>query len=152
MSAIYKRSLGMTYNERALELEIGGGVSGYSTEEPVQEIRPLDLDKIDAYRTREELADIEIDFMLAEEHMQALAVEHPKYVWHVGRILSQRLDQLADEGKSVDAEMYPEAQALAEEIIAANPDKNAAELAEVVEAMVDMIQAEARLRHYTLAA
>ena len=154
MSEIYKRSMGMTYDERELEKELGGGVSGYSVEQPEPQFHPLSGFEIDW-----ESADAELNALLAkeamlaaEERMEEIAIEHPKYTWHVGQLLAARLDQMAHDGQPVDEEMFSEATDLAQEIVMANPDKNAEELRDVVEAMIEMIQAERRMRRYALAA
>ena len=154
MSELYKRSLGMTYNERALEVELGGGVSGYTNDEaelttPYNEPVEVNWQTFDA---QVEALLAEEAMRAAEERMEEIAIEHPKYTWHVGKILSDRLEQLSRDGQPVDAEMFVEASDLVQEIIDANPDKNADELHEVIDAMLEMIQAEARVRHYTLAA
>jgi hypothetical protein len=154
MSAIYKRSMGMTYNDRELAKELGGGVSGYATDETVPTTPyalPVELDW-ETFDAQVEALLAEEAMRAAEERMEEVAIEHPKYTRHVGTILSDWLERMSREGKPVDAEMFVEAPDLAQEIVAANPDKNADELREVVEAMLDMIQAEHRLRQYTLAA
>ena len=154
MSEIYRRSMGMTYDERRLELEIGSGVTGYSVERPEPTYRESSGVEIDW-----ESADAELNALLAkeamlaaEERMEEIAIEHPKYTWHVGQLLAARLDQMALDGRPVDEGMFLEAADLAQEIVLANPDKNAEELRDVVEAMIVMIQAESRMRRYTLAA
>lgn len=178
MSEIYKRSLGYTYNQDALRREVDAGMAGYDVTPPeiiaddlsveVRELSRLEqlqaelmewhmyeavnggLDEYD--RTQVVMIETEIVFREYEEKMSELAIEHPRYSGHVGKILTDRLDALAAFGHPVDPEMYIEAEQLAEEIVAANPDKNAEELIEIVETMVGMIQAEARLRLYELAA
>lgn len=152
MSEIYKRSMGLTYNPDALRHELDNGTAGYDTSSVDTIARPLDTAHIDEYRMLESFADIETEFFIAEEAMRDVAIEHPKYTWHVGQILSERLDEMKEHGHPVDAEMYIEAQQLAEEIVTANPDKNAEELSQIVTTMVGMIQAEYRVRHYALAA
>lgn len=146
--------MGMTYDERRLELEIGSGVTGYSVERPEPTYRESSGVEIDW-----ESADAELNALLAkeamlaaEERMEEIAIEHPKYTWHVGQLLAARLDQMALDGRPVDEGMFLEAADLAQEIVLANPDKNAEELRDVVEAMIVMIQAESRMRRYTLAA
>lgn len=154
MSEIYKRSLGMTYDERELEKELGGGVSGYTIDETelrTPYIEPVEIEW-QAFDTQVEALLAEEAMRSAEERMEEIAVEHPKYTWHVGRALSDRLEQLSRDGAPVDTEMFAEASDLAQEIVAANPDKDADELREVVEAMLEMIQAEYKVRRYTLAA
>lgn len=87
--------------------------------------------------------------VIVEEYAQQmieLAEEHPVYTWHVGVLLAERLDELKSEGYPVDAEMYLEAEALADEIVKANPDKNANELKEIVETMVELNKAQAQRR------
>lgn len=79
-----------------------------------------------------------------------LAVAHPKYTAHVAKMLIARLDAMAAFGDPVDPEMYVDAHSLAEEIVAANPDKNAEELTVIVETMVAMIQADYRRRQLVL--
>ena len=156
MSEIYKRSLGQTYDPDALRRELDNGTAGYDTSVIDTPTRPLDTAAVSEYRVREELADIESEFFmelcLAEDAMAEVAIEHPQYTWHVGQILSERLDVMKQQGHPVDAEMYIEAQQLADEIVAANPDKDADELSQVVTAMVEMIQAEHRMHQLTLAA
>jgi len=177
MSEIYKRSLGMTYDRRALDIELGGGTSGYDPQ-PIETVGDdLRIDtpatQLDALRNErmqwnmveavsgglsdDELAertllDAEIVLREYEEKMAEVVTIHPKYTWHVGQILIDRLDAMKAQGHPVDAEMYIEAQDLADEIVAANPDKDAGELTEVVETMVAMVQAEARHRQLTMAA
>lgn len=92
------------------------------------------------------LLEAEIAVAKCEESMAEIAEEHPKYAWHVGQLLVDRLDAKKREGLPVDNEMYIEARALAREIVLANPDKNADELTEVVDAMVELVNAEQRLR------
>jgi hypothetical protein len=178
MSEIYKRSLGYTYNEDALRREVDAGMAGYDvtapeiiTDDLTVEVRELSrveqlqaelmewhmyeavnggLDEDD--RIQVVMIETEIVFREYEERMSELAVEHPRYSGHVGKILTDRLDALAAFGHPVDPEMYVEAQELAEEIVAANPDKDAEELSRIVETMVGMIQAEYRLRQYSLVA
>lgn len=92
------------------------------------------------------LLEAEIAVAKCEESMAEIAEEHPKYVWHVGQLLVDWLNAKKREGLPVDDEMYIEAHALAKEIVQANPDKNADELTEVVNAMVELINAEQQLR------
>ncbi len=152
MSEIYNRSMGFTYNERALANELASGTSGYDTISDSSDLTPISRSTVAEYRMSEELADIGVEFMLAEQQMAEVAVEHPKYTWHVGRILTERLEIMEKQGHPVDAEMYLEATQLAEEIVAANPEKDAEELTEVVSAMVGMIQAQQKMQKYELAA
>lgn len=152
MSEIYKRSLGFTYDEATLRRELDAGTAGYDTTSASVLTKPLDVAEMNEYLVREALADIETEFFLAEEAMREVAIEHPKYTWHVGQILSERLDEMKEQGHPVDAEMYIESQQLADEIVAANPDKNAEELSQIVTTMVELIQAEYKVRHYALAA
>lgn len=102
----------------------------------------------------EEVVSLEAEIIVEEraKQMIKLAEEHPKYTWHVGELLTERLDELKAEGHPVDAVMYLEAEELAEEIVSANPDKNADELTEIVVAMVKLNQAQARVKHLALAA
>ncbi|MES2876291.1 MAG: hypothetical protein V4678_02350 [Patescibacteria group bacterium] len=180
MSEIYNRSMGLTFNPDALAHELGNGTAGYDTtlEEPVYlGASDLMLPAADTYidelynermqwnmveatngeLSSDERADVvlletEIVFREYEQRMAEVAVEHPKYTWHVGQILSKRLDEMKQQGHPVDAEMYVEAQDLASEIVAANPEKDAEELSQVVTTMVEMIQAEYRMRQLVLAA
>lgn len=169
--------MGMTYNDRALARELGDGTSGYDIqpEEVDQENLELSMpatvlddlrnermqwnmiEAVNGGLTESELAErtlLEAEIVLHEyEQKMAEVIEvHPKYTWHVGQILVDRLDALKAQGHPVDAEMYIEAHDLAEEIVAANPDKNAEELSQIVVTMVGMVQAEYAVRQYTLAA
>lgn len=85
------------------------------------------------------------------QKLAALAMEHPKYTAHVANLLIARLDALAADGHPVDAEMYVDAHALAEEIVTANPDKDAVELTLIIETMVGMVQAQYTHKQLTLA-
>ena len=178
MSEIYKRSLGMTFNPRALELELANGTAGYEvvTDEIITDDLSIDVRELsrveqlrselmewhmyevanggldEADRAEVVLIETEIVFREYEEKMTELAIEHPRYSGHVGKILTDRLDALAAFGHQVDPEMYVEAQELAEEIVAANPEKNAQELSQIVETMVGMIQAEYKMRQHSLVA
>lgn len=180
MSEIYKRSMGLTYDPDALRHELNNGTAGYDTgyEETITSDDyglsiPAPSTLIDSLRnermqwnmieatngglTAEErdevvLLETEIIYREYEQKMSEIVIEHPKYTWHVGQILVERLDEMKEHGHPVDAEMYIEAQHLAEEIVAANPDKDAEELSQIVTTMVGMIQAEYRVRHYALAA
>lgn len=177
MSEVYKRSLGMTYNPRALEVELGGGTSGYDLqpvevieddlriETPTSQLDTLRnermqwnmVEAVNGGLSEDELAErtlLEAEIVLREyeEKMAEIVTVHPKYTWHVGQIIIDRLDVMKAQGHPVDAEMYIEAQELADEIVASNPDKNAEELGQIVEIMVGMIQAEYQVRKYALVA
>ena len=97
---------------------------------------------------REEVVLLHAELTLEEYSaaMAELAIEHPRYTAHVANLLIARLDELAAAGHPVDAEMYVDAHDLAEEIVGANPDKNAEELTEIIQTMVAMIQADCRRR------
>lgn len=66
MSPIEKRSAGFTFNERELAKEVANGVSGYDTEQYNAEDIEYDLRAVARYQMLEELADIEVDYMLAQ--------------------------------------------------------------------------------------
>ncbi len=177
MSEIHNRTMGFAYDEDRLQRELGGGTSGYDVQPdellgndlsigaPATQLDNLKNERMqwnmiealngglsDFELAERTLLEAEIIMHEYEEKMSEVAIEHPIYTWHVGKILSDRLDTKKAQGHPVDAEMYLEAQELAEEIVAANPDKNPEELSQIVTTMVNMIQAECRVRLYTLAA
>ncbi len=101
-----------------------------------------------------ELIVLEAELVVEEcsEAMSALASTHPRYTALVAKQLTARLDAMAAFGEPVDPEMYVDAHAMADEIVSANPDKNADELTTIVETMMALIQAEYQRRQLALVA
>lgn len=168
---LYRRSLGYPVDEDAVQRE---AQNGFGPSAPELAERPdlsgsellimngshmahersiVDVERdVMRLRVEETILDLELEFHMLEEQMAELAEIHPKYTWRVGQVLSERLDQLKDKGHPVDAEMYVEADLLAEEIVNNNPDMNEQELLEVVATMVAMIKAEYQMHHVSLVA
>jgi hypothetical protein len=145
---LYKRSIGQMYDERALALEISGGVVGYDTEDLYSQASA----SLPEFSVDWSIEEAHVSQLIAEELLFDLEREHPKDTVYVANALASRLDQLKAEGHPVDAIMYVEADELAEKLVEANPEKDAGELIAVVEALVQVARVEYLTRDQPIAA
>jgi hypothetical protein len=152
---LYKRSLqgGDALDADAVKRELeANGTSGYDNNTSYYEAPPLDLKALGEYWVLDSLSDLEIEFMLAEEHMTSVAELHPIDSWRIGQVLKERLDELQHQGHPVDAEMYVEADDLAVAFVESHPDKDIEEIIEIAQAMIDMNRAHYQMQRFELLA
>ncbi len=152
----YKRSMGMTYDERALEVELSGGASGYDIipEEIVYDDLSINVTGTgDGERVyllalvEQEVDRAELELEYAKERFEAVVADEAvaANVDMIAAYISADYDQRRSQGQPVGQEFYQEARDIAEALTTTNPEFDAAELSRAAEVLVQLQFAERKL-------
>lgn len=158
MSEIYKRSMGFTYDERALAIELGSGTAGYDTTDATEIVS----DELSLWGGSSDnecafvLAAVEADVDQAEQEYEhakaqfesALADESiADGVAIIAGTLTQDLYRRLSAGQPIDEVFFEEAHDMAQAIVVANPEFDATRLTQAAHALVRLQYAERALIH-----
>lgn len=166
MNELYRRAMGLHFDEERLVHEAANGLSGHGLEADadVDESSAGEMSEVMTSEygsalqdTRLALYEAELSFeerivleaeevVLAEQvRLEELALENPIYTSVLQEWLLEELRILAIAGVPIDDEMYTEARVLGEFIAEANDDADDSTLIEIAKEMKALIEAQHHL-------
>lgn len=170
---IYRRELGLTYDEDALRRAVDSGLGGRTNLEQIDQYAndgaDLYIEQSNGSLNDYRLQDIEYDLAFETDPEQIVLLEaekivrtevrlaeesrlNPKYSRALRDWLMSELDRRLSQGEPVDAEMYVEAEILADFIAEAQADDEDADLIEIAENMKAVIESQRALTDFALQA